>query len=76
MGLRLSKDDREDFIKKFDSQLMEQHGRVMKEYISVPGALLYDHNQLSEYLQKSLNYVSSLKPKASKNELRAKESQL
>ena len=66
MGLRLSKDDREHFIQKFKSHLMEQHGRIMKEYVSVPDALLNDIDQLSEYLQKSLNYISALKPKPSK----------
>jgi hypothetical protein len=42
---------------------MEQHGRVMKEYISVPNILLKDTEELFEYLERSLNYVSALKPK-------------
>ncbi len=69
MGLRLSKNDREQFIQAFDSHLMKQHGRIMKEYVSVPGALLNDTDQLSEYLQKSLNYVSELKPKPTKKKV-------
>lgn len=66
MGLRLSQNDRDEFMQHFDSQLMEQHGRVMKEYVEVPNGLLQDTSQLSDYLQKSLNYVSGLKPKATK----------
>lgn len=66
MGLRLSQNDRDDFIQHFDSQLMEQHGRIMKEYVEIPSDLLQDTDQLSEYLQKSLQYVSGLKPKPTK----------
>jgi len=66
MGLRLSEKDRTSFIDKFDSQLVEQHGRIMKEYVSVPNTLLKDTNKLSKYLQKSLNYISELKPKPKK----------
>jgi len=66
MGLRLSKNDREDFIQIFKADLMEQHGRTMKEFVSVPDTLLCDVGQLSEYLKKSFSYVSGLKPKPSK----------
>ncbi|WP_299680626.1 hypothetical protein [uncultured Dokdonia sp.] len=66
MGLRLSENDRINFIQYFDSQLLEQHGRVMKEYVTIPNDLLENTEQLSEYLQKSLDYVSCLKPKPTK----------
>jgi len=66
MGLRLSKDDREEFIQKFKGKLMEQHGRMMKEYVEIPNDLLINTKRLTEYLEKSLNYVSKLKPKPSK----------
>ena len=66
MGLRLSNNDRDYFIQNFDSQLMEQHGRVMKEYVEIPSNVLQNTEQLSEYLQKSLDYVSGLKPKPTK----------
>lgn len=65
MGLRLSEEDRSAFLENHSSQLMEQHGRKMKEYVSVSFELLEDTNQLSEYLQKSYNYVSKLKAKSS-----------
>ena len=63
MGLRLSESDREAFIEKFNSQLIIQHGRVMKEYVLVPSNLLNDIEQLSVYLLKSHNYACGLKPK-------------
>jgi TfoX/Sxy family transcriptional regulator of competence genes len=67
MGLRLSKNDREDFTQKFKGNLMKQHGRIMKEYVEIPNDLLQNTEQLNKYLTKSLNYVSQLKPKPTKN---------
>lgn len=66
MGLRLSEKDRSSFINQFNSQLMEQHGHMMKEYVIVPNAVLKDTEKLSIYLQKSLDYISELKPKSTK----------
>ena len=63
MGLRLSKEDRTNFMEKFKSELMEQHGRVMKEYVVIPNELLLNTTALSEYLNQSLTYIQSLKPK-------------
>ena len=66
MGLRLSKIDRDDFIAKFDSELMVQYGSIMKEYVVIPANLLEDTKTLQKYLQTSFDYVSSLKPKPTK----------
>ena len=66
MGLRLSKDDRELFLGKYNSQLMEQHGRVMKEYAQIPDDVLKNTEVLKDYFQKSYEYVAGLKPKPSK----------
>ncbi len=66
MGLRLSKDDIDGFVQKFKGKLMEQHGRIMKEYVEIPNDLLKNTKQLTEFLNKSLNYVSGLKPKPTK----------
>ncbi|MDD5081968.1 MAG: hypothetical protein PHU08_01205 [Dehalococcoidales bacterium] len=66
VGLRLSESDREQFIKEFDSRLMEQHGIVMKEYVEVPHALLVDAKMLKKYLLKSYEYVAGLAPKSTK----------
>ena len=66
MGLRLSPYDRDDFIKKYNTKLMEQFGRVMKDFVEVPEDLLKDTKSLAKYLKKSYNYVSNLKPKSKK----------
>lgn len=66
MGLRLSEQDRTEFIEAFNSRLMEQHGRTMKEYVVVPPALLNNTDELSIYFKRSFDYVSSLKPKPTK----------
>ena len=66
MGLRLSKSDREEFIEKFNTNLIEQHGRIMKEFVQVPLSVLSDTETINNYLRKSFNYVASLKPKKTK----------
>ena len=66
MGLRLSMEDRQHFIDEHNSSLMEQHGRVMKEYVVVPDNLLQETEKLLVYLQRSYDYVSALKPKPTK----------
>lgn len=66
MGLRLDKDTLDEFIQRFDTQLNEQHGRIMKEYALVPDRMLEEQKQLLEYLELSFNYVKSLKPKPTK----------
>lgn len=66
MGLRLSAADRETFIQQYNSQLMEQHGRVMKEYVVVPLSLLENTDELLPYFQRSYAYTGTLKPKPTK----------
>lgn len=66
MGLRLSKEDLEVFIQEHKTKQMEQHDRVMKEFVLVPGQLLVDAELMSIYLKKSIVYTSSLKPKTIK----------
>jgi hypothetical protein len=66
MGLRLSEADRKEFLQEFNTRIMEQYGRMMKEYVVVPDDLLVDTKTLSNYLLKSLSYISTLKPKPTK----------
>ena len=66
MGLRLPADEREKFLRDYDTELMEQYGSIMKEYVKVPDELLSDTDKLLEYLQISFEYVSTLKPKPTK----------
>jgi hypothetical protein len=64
MALRLPEDEREKFLKKYNTKLYEAYGAVMKEYVTVPGALLKNTRTLEKYLAISYGYVRTLKPKA------------
>jgi len=63
MGLRLSESDREVFLKEFKSSLMEQHGKVMKEFVVVTENLLSEKETIVSWIEKSVAYTASLKPK-------------
>lgn len=65
LAMRLPEGPREAFLKKYKSELWEDYGAVMKEYVVVPDALLVKTRELQKYFEISLGYVSSLKPKAS-----------
>ena len=62
MGLRLPKAALDSFLEEYETQLMEQHGHTMKEYVQVPSALLENTEKLSTYLQIRFAHTSSLKP--------------
>ncbi|TND09865.1 MAG: hypothetical protein FD123_793 [Bacteroidetes bacterium] len=66
LAIRLSADDRDTFMKKQKTGLMEAHGTIMKEYVEVPDQLLLSPAKLKTDFGKSLAYVKSLKPKATK----------
>ena len=66
VALRLGEDDRNAFLKRYKTKLIMQHGIIMKEYVSVPAALLKKTNELKKYLKLSYRYVSSLKKKPTK----------
>jgi TfoX/Sxy family transcriptional regulator of competence genes len=66
MALRLPQDERDKFLKKHKAKLYEAYGAVMKEYVTVPDALLKDTKTLHKYLAISYEYVRTLKPKATR----------
>ena len=66
MALRLPKEEREAFLKKYKTKLFEAYGAVMKEYVAVPDALLKNTKELQKYMAVSYEYAKTLKPKASK----------
>ncbi len=66
LGIRLSKKDGEDFVEKYKTEPYIQYNSVMKGYVSIPGDLLTNTNELKAYLEKSYDYISSLKPKPTK----------
>ena len=66
VGIRLGKEEREDFLKKHKTTLFEAHGTVLKEYVTVPDKLLKSPKELKPYLELSLEYAKTLKPKPTK----------
>lgn len=66
VGLRLSKEEREQFLKKYNAQIMISYGAVIKEYVVVPEDLLKDTVTLKDYLIMSFEYTKTLKPKPTK----------
>lgn len=64
--LRLSPEDRETFLKKYDSTIAEQHGRQMKEFVVAPDAFLGKTREVGEWFDRSYRWVGTLKPKPSK----------
>lgn len=63
LALRLPPAERQAFLERYTTTLHEAHGTVMKEYVTVPNALLADTDQLRPHFGASYAYVASLKPK-------------
>lgn len=66
LAIRLPENERELFIKKYKTKLMESYGAVMKEYVEVPGSLLKETGTLKKFLEISYSYAKTLKPKPTK----------
>jgi len=66
LGIRLAEKDKEAFIKKYKSKLVEAYGVVMKEYVEVPESLLQKTKELKPWFDLSYAYVKTLKAKATK----------
>jgi TfoX/Sxy family transcriptional regulator of competence genes len=66
VGLRLSKEAREEFLKNYKTTLFETYGTVMKEYVTVSAALLKESKELKPWIIKSHDYAKTLKAKPTK----------
>ena len=66
LGIRLPKEEREEFLEKYNTTLYESHGAIMKEYVTVPNELLENTAELKNYLDLSYEFVKTLKPKPTK----------
>jgi hypothetical protein len=66
VALRLSAGDRDAFLAKYGTTLVEQHGRVMQEFVVVPDALLERTDELAGWFARSHNWIGTLKPKSTK----------
>src|SRR5687768_11181153 len=65
LHLRLSKNDRDEFLTCFPDNISIQHGVLMKEYVRVH-EIIFDDGSLSKHFRKSLDYSSKLKSKSKK----------
>lgn len=63
LALRLPEEDRNAFLKRYNTTLCEQYGHVMPEYVVVPDALLTKTKELARYFDISYAYVGGLRPK-------------
>jgi len=66
LGLRLSKEEGIKFLETFDTVMFENYGSKMKDYVTVPDALLMNTEKMVEYLIKSHENAKTLKPKPTK----------
>ena len=63
VALRLPDDEKEKFIAKYKTKLLEQYGIIQAKYVVVPDSLLKNTTELKPYFSLCYNYVSGLKPK-------------
>jgi hypothetical protein len=63
LAIRLSAEDREDFLQRFDTRLAVQYGKEMREFVVVPDSLLEDPVDLAGWLKRANDWVGTLKPK-------------
>ena len=63
MALRLSRELLEEFVARYDTPPVEQHGSVMKEYVAIPSAMLSDTAGLRTWFDRSFDWIGTLTPK-------------
>lgn len=66
LALRLPQPEREEFLAKYQTTLVAAYGIIQKEYVTVTENLLQNTNELKPYFEKSLAYVTAMKPKPTK----------
>lgn len=63
IALRLSDENREEFEAVYGHSPVEQHGRIMRDYVRVPEQLHVSPEELTCWFERSWRWVNSLKPK-------------
>lgn len=67
MILRLPEADRKELIEKHGASVFApMDGRVMKEYVSLPPAMLVDPAALAPWVSKAMGFVANMPPKKPK----------
>jgi hypothetical protein len=63
LALRLAAPDRDAFLDRYGTHLVERHGAVLKDYVAVPPDLLGRTAELQPWFDRSCDYAATLKPK-------------
>lgn len=63
MALALPADRQAEFIDRYDSHQVEQHGRLMRDFVAVPARLLKHTGELQEWFDTSYEWTGTRKPK-------------
>jgi hypothetical protein len=63
MALALPADLQAEFLGGYDSHIVEQHGRVMRDFVAVPARLLAQTSELQPWFDASFEWTGSRKPK-------------
>jgi hypothetical protein len=66
LALRLPSPEREQFMTEHGAASVEQHGRVLKEYVAVPSELFARTDALVPHFVRSRDHVALLKPAPSR----------
>ncbi len=66
MALRLPAELRDMFLTGYETHIVEQHGRELKEYVAVPDALLKNPDELGTWFDLSHDWAGTIKPKSTK----------
>jgi len=66
MALRLSSELTTEFAESYETNPVIQYGSVMRGYVSIPDELLNDTASASSWFAKSLAWIATLEPKATK----------
>ncbi|MBX2796582.1 MAG: TfoX/Sxy family protein [Myxococcales bacterium] len=66
MALRLSSELTETFRADHESGDVQQHGATMRGYSSVPATLLADTQALTQWIDRSWEWIGTLPPKPTK----------
>ena len=64
LAFRLSSEERTEFLERFPDSVVEQYGRVMKDYVEVPNAILDDEPELQQLFERCVANARGLRPKA------------
>ena len=63
LALRLAPNERDRFLERHPAALVEQHGRVLKEYVAVPDELFARTDEVAPMFARSAEHITSLRPK-------------